>query len=142
MSIVLVDTSIWIDFFSSPDLPESIVVDELLADGLVCTTGLIKAEVVPVARTAGEYRQLREFFDALPLVAEGDGFWEDAIRYQYLLKRGGVYKVSIPDLVIATVALRNDKAIYTKDGEGPLCVECWRKTEECKREEEELSKIV
>ncbi len=119
MSRVLVDSSIWIDFFGSLSLPDSIIVDELLAHGLVCTTGLIKAEVLPGARTTREFRQLKDFFEALPLVPEGEAFWEDAIRYQYLLKRRGVYRIGIPDLMIATLALRNDKLIYTKDADFP-----------------------
>ena len=61
----------------------------------------------------------KDFFEALPFVPGREGFWQDALRYQYLLERRGVYRVGIPDLMITTLALRNDKLIYTRDADFP-----------------------
>ncbi len=74
MSCILVDSSIWIEFFRRPDSSVSLVLDHLLAHRLVCTTGLIKAEVVPGARSPRDFRRLSSLFDALPLAPERDGF--------------------------------------------------------------------
>jgi predicted nucleic acid-binding protein len=115
MSLILVDSSIWIEFFRHPQAPASLVLDHLLAHRLVCTTGLVKAEVVPGARSARDFRRLRLLFDALPLAPERDGFWVHLTRFRYRLHVKGVLGISIPDLMIATVAIQNQKLVFTAD---------------------------
>jgi hypothetical protein len=115
MSRILVDSSIWIEFFRRPDSPVSLVLDHLLAHRLVCTTGLIKAEVVPGARSPRDFRRLRSLFDALPLAPERDGFWSHLIRFRRRLQTKGIIGIGIPDLIIATVAIQNRKLVFTSD---------------------------
>ena len=115
MSRILVDSSIWIEFFRRPDAPTSLVLDYLLAQRLVCTTGLVKAEVVPGAQSPGDFRRLRSLFEALPLAPERDGFWAHLARFRYRLHRNSVFGIGIPDLIIATVAIQNRKLVFTAD---------------------------
>lgn len=115
MSLILVDSSIWIEFFRRPDAPASLVLDHLLAHRLVCTTGLVKAEIVPGARSPRDFRRLRLLFDALPLAPERDGFWAHLSRFRYRLHVKGILGISIPDLIIATVAIQNRKLVFTAD---------------------------
>jgi predicted nucleic acid-binding protein len=115
MSRILVDSSVWIEFFRRADAPTSLVLDHLLAHRLVCTTGLIKAEVVPGAHSPGDFRRLRSLFDALPLAPERDGFWTHLARFRYRLHVNSVFGIGIPDLIIATVAIQNRKLVFTAD---------------------------
>jgi predicted nucleic acid-binding protein len=115
MSRILIDSSIWIEFFRRPESPVSLVLDHLLAHRLVCTTGLIKAEVVPGARSPRDFRRLRSLFDALPLAPERDGFWSHLIRFRRRLQTKGIIGIGIPDLIIATVAIQNRKLVFTAD---------------------------
>jgi predicted nucleic acid-binding protein len=115
MSRILVDSSIWIEFFRRPDAPASLVLDQLLSHRLVCTTGLIKAEVVPGAQSPRDFRRLRSLFDALPLAPEREGFWSHLVRFRYRLQTNGVLGIGIPDLIIATIAIQNRKVIYSAD---------------------------
>jgi predicted nucleic acid-binding protein len=119
MSRILVDSSIWIEFFRRPDAPVSLLLDHLLAHRLVCTTGLIKAQVVPGARSPGEFRRLRAMFDALPLAPERDGFWAHLLRFRHRLQTKGVVGIGIPDLIVATVAIQNRKLVFTADEDFP-----------------------
>ena len=119
MSRILVDSSIWIEFFRRPDAPASVVLDHLLAHRLVCTTGLVKAEVVPGARSPKDFRRLRSLFDALPLASERDGFWNHLLRFRHRLATKGVLGIGIPDLMIATVAIQNRKLVFTADEDFP-----------------------
>jgi predicted nucleic acid-binding protein len=119
MSRVLVDSSIWIEFFRRPEAPVSLILDELLSHRLVCTTGLIKAEVVPGARSPRDFRRLRSLFDALPLAPEREGFWSHLVRFRHRLQMKGVLFVEIPDLIIATVAIQNRKLVFTADDDFP-----------------------
>ncbi|MBI4587455.1 MAG: PIN domain-containing protein [Candidatus Rokubacteria bacterium] len=115
MSRILVDSSIWIEFFRRPNAPASLVLDHLLAHRLVCTTGLIKAEVVPGAQSPRDFRRLRSLFDALPSAPEREGFWAHLMRFRYRLHLNGVLGISIPDLIIATVAIQNRRLVFTAD---------------------------
>ena len=122
MSRILVDSSIWIEFFRRPDAPASQLLDHLLAHRLVCTTGLIKAEVVPGARSPRDFRRLRALFDALPLAPEGEGFWSHLVRFRHRLLMRGVLDIGIPDLIVATVAIQNRKLVFTLDEDFPRMV--------------------
>lgn len=119
MSRILVDSSIWIEFFRRPSAPVSLELDRLLAHRLVCTTGVIKAEVVPGARTPKDFRRLKRLFDALPLAPERDGFWTHVTRFQYRLRRNGILDIGIPDLMVATVAIQNRKTVFSADEDFP-----------------------
>ncbi|MDE2059065.1 MAG: PIN domain-containing protein [candidate division NC10 bacterium] len=115
MSDVLVDTSVWLEFFRVQDSPYAETLDQLLEEERVCTSDLIKAEILPGARTPKQFRELKEYFDALPLATAPASLWEEIIEVQSRLKRGGVNGISIPDLMIAVVAKANSKALFTKD---------------------------
>jgi hypothetical protein len=119
MSRILADSSIWIEFFRRPDAPTSLVLDHLLAHRLVCTTGLVKAEVVPGARSQKDYRRLRSLFDALPQALEREGFWNHLLQFRHRLLTKGVLGIGIPDLMIATVAVQNRKLVFTADEDFP-----------------------
>jgi hypothetical protein len=111
----LVDSSVWIDFFNFKDSPYTLVLDELLKEGLVCTTSLIKAEILPGARDKKEFLMLKEYFEALPQIREPESLWEDIINFGFQLNQKGIYGISIPDLIIAIIGLRNERIIFTKD---------------------------
>jgi predicted nucleic acid-binding protein len=116
LSDILVDTSVWIDFFRTPDSPYSLFLDFLLEEKRVCTTHLIKAEVVPGAKTVKRYWELMDYFDHLPQVEDPPSMWDDIMRVQFRLKRVG-HSASIPDLMIAVIAHNNERTIFTKDSD-------------------------
>lgn len=120
MSNILVDTSVWLEFFKVRESPYAEALDRLLEEERVCTTNLIKAEIIPGARTPKQFRELKEYFDVLPLAAEPASLWEEIIDAQFRLRRSGINGVSIPDLIIAVVAKANDKVIFTKDSDFQL----------------------
>ncbi len=119
MSQILADSSVWIDYFRHPDAPASQVLDHLLAHRLVCTTGLVKAEVVPGGLSRKDFHRLRSLFEALPLAPEREGFWTHLVRFRYRLLRNGVLGIGIPDLIVATVAIQNRKLVFTTDEDFP-----------------------
>ena len=115
MSDILVDTSVWLEFFRVRDSLYGEALDHLLEEERVCTTNLIKAEIIPGARTPKQFRELKGYFNALPLAAEPASLWEEIIEVQFQLKRKGINGISIPDLIIAVVAKANLKVVFTKD---------------------------
>lgn len=117
MSDILVDTSVWLEFFRVQDSPYAEALDQLLEEEQVCTTDLIKAEIIPGARTPRQFRELKDYFDALPLAREPASLWEEIIEVQFRLRRMGINGISIPDLMIAVVANANGKVVFTKDSD-------------------------
>jgi len=117
VSDILVDTSVWLEFFRVQDSPYAEALDRLLEDEQVCTTALIKAEIIPGARTPRQFRELKDYFDALPLAREPASLWEEIIDVQFRLKRMGINGINIPDLIIAVVANANGKVVFTKDSD-------------------------
>ena len=115
MSLVLVDTSAWIDFFRDNSSPYGAVVDALLQEDLVCTTGLVKAEILPVARTKKEFNLLKEYFNVLPFLQDPESMWEDVIYAQRKLKQKGINGVGIPDLIVAVTAMKHEVKVFSRD---------------------------
>lgn len=115
MSNVLVETSGWLKIFRVQDSPYAEALDQLLEEERVCTSDLIKAEIIPGARTPKQFRELKEYFDALPLATEPASLWEEIREVQFRLKRGGINAISIPDLMIAVVAKAHSTVLFTKD---------------------------
>ena len=115
MSLVLVDTSAWIDFFRDDSSPYGVVVDALLQEGLVCTIGLVKAEILPGARTKKEFNLLKEYFNALPFLADSADMWDKVISGQCKLKQKGINGIGIPDLIVAITAMAHDVEVFSRD---------------------------
>ncbi|MBI1870619.1 MAG: PIN domain-containing protein [Chlamydiae bacterium] len=115
MSDVLVDSSVWIDFFRKKSSPEGEALDRLLEENRVCTVDLIKVEIVGGAKTLQQFEDLKSYFDALPLLEEPQGLWENMMHLQFNLHRKGIQGVGIPDLMIAVMAQTYHKVIFTRD---------------------------
>jgi hypothetical protein len=112
---ILVDSSVWIDFFRGKNFPETEALDYLLEENLVCTTGLIMAEIIPSAPTKSEFDKLRQYFQALPYLSEPDDMWNRIIDWRFRLKRSGVSGIQIADFIIAAIAKEHERAILTRD---------------------------
>lgn len=63
--MILVDSSVWIDFFNGAQTPESDALDALLGRDLVVMGDLILAEVLQGFRNEADYREARALLDPL-----------------------------------------------------------------------------
>jgi len=108
---VLVDSSIWIDYFrtgrSSPHL------DMLIDENLIVTNDLILAELVPFLKMKKQHQliELLEEISRNPLTIN----WQEIIHFQTQCLASGTNGMGIPDLIIAQNALQNDCVIYSLD---------------------------
>ena len=115
MSEILVDTSVWIEFFREPDSKWGKAVELLLAEERVCTTPLVMVEVISGARNRSEFNRLRTDFEALPRVDPPGDLWEQLLENRWQLKNHGITGISVPDMIVAYVALAHQKIIFTRD---------------------------
>ena len=108
---VLVDTSIWIDYFRGGN--NSPQMDFLIDENLLVTNDLILTELIPFLRIRNETRviDLLSTINKLELVVN----WNEITDFQYQCLKNGLNGVGIPDLIIAQNAKQNGCKIYTLD---------------------------
>lgn len=111
MSQVLVDTSIWIDFFRGNEIAKPLV--ELIEDGRIVTNDLILAELLPSIDYTGE-QDLKELMLSIEKVRLQID-WARIIRMQSKNLANGFNNVGIPDLMIAQNAIDHDLVVFEND---------------------------
>lgn len=110
---VLVDTSVWIEFFRKRE-PLHTAVLELLDADRVCCTGLILGELMQGAKSERELSVIRDFTSVFPFLPETPQLWEKAGRLSYALRRKGV-TVGLADCFIAVSAVDAGAQLFSLD---------------------------
>ena len=108
---VLVDTSVWIDYFRSGD--DNHRLDLLIDENIVVTNDLILAELIPFLKIRKQKSiiELLKNINNLQLQIK----WDEIIEFQVKCLKKGINGVGIPDLIIAQNAKQNDCEIYSLD---------------------------
>ena len=65
--MILVDSSVWIDYFNGRDTDETIFLDGALSTDAICIGDIILAEVLQGFRSDKDYRLAQEILLELPL---------------------------------------------------------------------------
>ncbi len=109
--MVLVDTSIWIDYFR--DGKNSSGLELLIDENLIVINEIILAELIPYLKIKQQTHviQLLNEVSQTPL----DIKWEEIIQLRIKCLKSGANGIGIPDLIIAQNAKQNDCAIYSLD---------------------------
>ena len=107
---VLVDSSVWIEYFKSGAIP---FLDQLLEEEFVCTNDLILTELQPVLIHRRRYDVLEGLLalDRIPLMVN----WEAVREYQLMNLQNGVNKVGIPDLIIVQQVIEEKLTLFSFD---------------------------
>ncbi len=108
---VLVDTSIWIDYFRGGN--DSAQMDFLIDENLLVTNDLILTELIPFLKVKNETKIIDLLHNISQLEISIN--WNEIIDYQYKCLKNGLNGVGIPDLIIAQNAKQNGCNIYTLD---------------------------
>jgi predicted nucleic acid-binding protein len=111
---VLVDTSVWVDYFRRGASVGAQALDALLADDRTVVTSLIRAEILSGARRETEYEYLERYLWALPILPDPPHLWNRVARARYRLARLGVQS-SLVDLSIAVAACECRCPLLTLD---------------------------
>lgn len=108
---ILVDTSIWIDYFRGGDRSDRL--DHLIDENLIVTNDVILTELIPSLKLRNQHRLVSLLGEIEKLPLEID--WESVIGFQYHCLKSGANGVGIPDLIIAHNAMANDCPVYSLD---------------------------
>ncbi len=108
---VLVDTSIWIDYFRTGNNSEKL--DFLIDENLIVINDLILAELIPSLRIRNQRKIVNLLYDIdkLGLLIN----WDQIIEFQSKCLKNGLNGIGIPDLIVAQNAKQNQCEIYSLD---------------------------
>lgn len=117
---VLVDTSIWVDYFRGGD--NSAKLDLLIDENLVVINDLILAELVPFLKIRNQHKIINLLYNVKNLKLEIN--WNEIIEFQFICLKNGLNGIGIPDLLIAQNANQYHCNIFTLDSHFSLMKEC------------------
>ena len=109
--MVLIDTSVWIEYFKGN--PKTKDIDKLIDENNICVNPIILAELRPILMSGKQY-ELNDLLLYLPNNRMNIN-WEEIIHMQCLNLDNGINKVGIPDLLILQNAIQNKTPIWTFD---------------------------
>ena len=116
---VLVDTSVWMDYFRSGD--NSGKLDYLIDENLVVVNELILAELVPFLKARRKNKIVELLYSITKLSLAID--WDEVVDFQLKCLKSGLNGIGIPDLLIAQNARQNRCEIYSLDSHFSLMKE-------------------
>lgn len=114
--MILIDTSVWIDYFGNRPTAQVGILDTCLDEGeTLCICGVILTEVLQGIKYQHQYLKVRKFFDDLSFLSmERETFLRAADIYRFLRQRGLTIRKPM-DYLIAAVALENDLPLLHND---------------------------
>jgi hypothetical protein len=112
MNSVLVDSSVWIDYFKGNN-PKSNILSDLIDKNAVCTNDLILAELIPYIKISGETHLVELLFYLTNIKLNID--WDDIMKMQTLNLKNNLYKIGIPDLIILQNVIQNNLILFSFD---------------------------
>ncbi|MBW1784190.1 MAG: PIN domain-containing protein [Deltaproteobacteria bacterium] len=111
---VLVDTSIWIEYFNHRDSENGEALEGLLREGRVVITGIVVTELLQGARLKREFDAILDSIVALPFFDATLNTWIEAGRISYSLRKRGV-TVPTTDVIIASLAIERHCLLFSLD---------------------------
>jgi predicted nucleic acid-binding protein len=114
--MIIVDSSVWIDYFNGRDTPQTARLDELLGLELLGIGDIILTEVLQGFRDDTDYRTAKEMLTSLTLLnmLGIEVAVKSADNFRILRKRGITIRKTI-DVIIATFCIENDHSLLFSD---------------------------
>jgi predicted nucleic acid-binding protein len=108
---VLVDTSIWIEYFRTGNNSEKL--DFFIDENLIVINDLILAELVPYLKVRNQQKIVKLLYNINKLELSIN--WDQIIEFQLKCLKNGLNRIGIPDLIVAQNAKQNHCEIYSLD---------------------------
>jgi predicted nucleic acid-binding protein len=116
--VIVVDTSVWIDYFNGVGTPQTDRLDSLLGDVPLATGDLILAEVLQGFRSDRDYRTARDLLTSLTVfeMLGVEAALRVAANYRFLRKRGITIRKTA-HVIIATFCIAESHPLLYSDGD-------------------------
>ena len=114
--MILVDTSVWIDYFNGVDTPQAQRLDALLSTEIIAAGDLIAAELLQGFRSDKDFQTAKSLLANLEQVqlCNAEIAVKAAQNYRYLRKQGITIRKTI-DCIIATFCIENEMVLLHSD---------------------------
>lgn len=114
--MILVDSSVWIDYFRGAVTPQADLLDTLLGTEPIATGDLILTEVLQGFGSDRDFDQARKLFDALTVIElGGKRVAIQAARNFRILRAAGVTVRKTVDTIIATRCIEGGLTLLYSD---------------------------
>ena len=114
--MILVDSSVWIDYFRSADTPQVALLDSYFGSSRIAVGDLIAAEVLQGVRNEREFKLVKKTLDAFEHVdLVGYDLAIRASENYRLLRDNGVTIRKTIDTLIATYCIENAMTLLHSD---------------------------
>ena len=111
---ILIDTSVWIDYFNGRDSSAAQQTDNILDTAEVYVPMVVIAELIQGAKTQKEIAVIKEFLDAFHIIDHSKSTWIEAGELSFSMKQKG-RTINLTDCYISIIARENACKIFTMD---------------------------
>ncbi len=114
--MVLVDTSVWIDFFAAREERHVKTLEDLILDRRdICICGIILAEILQGIREDAEFKKTSALLANLIFLPMPYAVYMKSAEIYRNLRKKGITVRKIVDCMIAAVAIENDIPLLHND---------------------------
>lgn len=124
--MILVDTSVWIDFLRGEDSPERRMLHRLIEDDDdISITEIILTEILQGIKEDKDFRMMKDYLLEFPIYKPtGIETYLNAARiYRDCMKKGKTVRKTL-DCIIAAICIENDLTVLHKDSDFNLIAAC------------------
>jgi len=124
--MILVDTSVWVDFLRGEDSPHRRVLHGLIEDEAdISITGAILTEILQGIKNDRDFQGTKDCLLEFPIYGPKgvETYISAAQLYRDCRKKGKTVRKTI-DCIIATICMENDLTLLHKDGDFDLIGSC------------------
>lgn len=109
---ILIDTSVWIEYFRDELSSVADKVDQILSEDDVYVPRIVIAELMHGAKSEKELSVIRDFLDAFQIIDQKEDSWIKAGKLAYDLKKRGK-TIHLLDCYIAVIAKEFNCKVFT-----------------------------
>ena len=116
--MILVDTSVWIDFFAGRDLPNVAKLEQFVLDNEdLALSGIILTEILQGIPDDTTYRRVRRYLSALIMLPMPESVFVRAADIYRKLRKQGITIRKTNDCIIAATALEHHCQLLHNDND-------------------------
>lgn len=126
--MILVDTSVWIDFLRGVDSKECLTLQNLINNEAdIVITEIILTEILQGISSDSEYKRIKDYLLEIPIdkPTSRDTYIKAAEIYRACRKKGKTVSKTT-DCIIASISIENNRTLLHKDKDFDRIAQCSR----------------
>lgn len=113
--MILVDTSVWVDWLRRGNRPATLALDRLIDEGEIAMAPVVLQELLQGARGEAQLAELRTYFERLPMLMPSGKTYADAGELYARCRWTGITPRSPHDCLVAQLAVEHGVPLLHDD---------------------------